>query len=62
MNSHHNTLVTYLLVRLQSALVDLVNVLLAASCCKEINTIVFAGRLIAITKMAESVRSRSGTP
>ena len=35
---------------LQSAVVDLVKVLLAGSCCKEINTIVFSGRLIVVTK------------
>ena len=41
---------------LQSAVVDLVNVLLAGSCCKEINTIVFGGRLIALTKKDGGIR------
>jgi len=56
MDSHRNTLMIYLPVRLQSALVDLVNVLLTGSCCKEINTIVFGGRLIALTKTDDGIR------
>ena len=41
---------------LQSALVDLVNVLLAGSCSKEINAIVFGGRLIALSKKDGGIR------
>ena len=41
---------------LQSALVQLINVQLVGFCCKEINTIVFGGRLIAVTKKDGGIR------
>jgi len=41
---------------LQSALVGLVNVLLAGSCCKEIITMVFGWRLITLNKKDDGIR------